>query len=539
MRLSASGPPSDGGARSASFESLFAAVAGDGFQCGFAPSLYETLAVVVSPFDKAGLGPEWPATSERHVRRLAQTQNAGGFWSSDDRIASVPDRIITTLIALAALHSTPSFDPTLAERAIHYLQQHVPAALTAPESQKTIAFDSLVAELLLEHQLRGRQILPGALLEKLVLLRDTKLQSKRYLLTSRRGTIHSVLDAISSASIDWPAVGELQESDGSMGIYPSSTAALLTHLPETSPAFERGVAYLRNAMDAQGAFPPFYPSAEFERWWALLALSQSPLLAKLRLPDALVRDIPHDGISVAATFSLPDVDTASMKAATLLTAGYPVDLGFLERFYRHGVFECYEYENRLSPSANVHALMAIVAKVKAGGGAPGPVHERMLKKALGYLLEVIGPDDHLQDKWHLSALYTTSHAIELFVELLALGMLDDDMTLKQAIQSKLPDLLSYVISCQSSDGGMGAEGPSTVEETGYGVRALCVAEASGVCVAPAEEMARAGDFLAACSVEDDPPLWLGKTLYRSPLIAHAQQISASAWLERRAGAGCS
>jgi hypothetical protein len=515
----------------AQLEELLRVLIADDFQCGFATSLYETLAIIAAPFDQTVLGSAWPTQRTAFLRALEQQQASDGSWGGDWHSDFTPDRIITTLAALAAYARHGSLEDELRERAVHYLREVIPRALTTPDAKKPIAFDALLVELLNNIKRRGHEILPASHLESLVTLRDTRLHKKKELLTRGRGTIHSILDTMATADIDWLRISEFQERDGSMGIYPSSTAALLSNLSCDNPAFGRGASYLRSAIRPDGSLPPFHPSSEFERWWSLLALTQSPLVDRIRLPPTLTHDLPQQGISVAQSFSLPDVDTASMKAATLISLGHPVDLSYLSSFYRKGVFECYEYEHRVSPSANIHALMAIVAAMKLRPESINAGHHRMVATSMGYLLETLGSQDHFEDKWHLSDLYTTAHATELFADMLTLSPFPGNSTFTGHVRAKLEELARYLVAHHNSDGGFGFRQTSTVEETGYAVHALCIVANHASFMAPASLLKSAGEYLQVHDADSDPPLWLGKTLYRSPIITMSEKISAQAWLD--------
>lgn len=501
----------------------------DDFRSAFSSSPYETLAVISTPFDQYALGPEWPALRSRYLRALEARQARDGSWGSDQHGDFVPDRVITTLAALLAFARHGSLAPEAYARAAAYLQRSIPQSLEIADAKKPIAYESLLTQLLMRLEQR-HEILARPLLDSLVALRDTRLARKKELLVRGRGTIHSILDAIPKDGPDWNTIATFQESDGSMGIYPSSTAALLSHLAPDAPAHQHGTAYLREAMRPDGSFPPFYPSMEFERWWSILALVQSPLRSRIRLPASLTSDVPEHGIAVAPTFSLPDVDTASMKAAALLALGYPVSLRYLHAFYRNGVFECYEHEHRISPSANIHALMAIVAAMAAERKPEDERYHVMAVTSTDYLLETLGTRGHFEDKWHLSDLYTTAHAVELFVDMLALSSSPWRRTVIEHVRGKLHDLQHYLLEHQRSDGGFGFRRTSTVEETGYATRALCSANARAMAEVPTNRLLHAGEYLRANSADHDPPLWLGKTLYRSPVIADAQRISALAWV---------
>lgn len=508
---------------------IIAQVVDNAFQTGFAPSLYETLYVHGTQLPSSSVSVQWLKHSATLLDDVRKAQHLDGFWGTDDRINYVPDRILTTLVALRALdqHQMLTYEQLAA--AIDYLSTTIPHYLSADTDKKLIAFDPLVIEFLVQLHRRGINIPLPMPLDTLYYYRNDRLSRKMSSIYDRHVTIHSTLDAIETVpNMDWEKIVQYQERDGSMGIYASSTAAMVAQLSPDDPRFITLIDYLNEAMTGNGEFYPFYPSADFERWWALLAIASSPLAPELKKVP-LDTSMPVEGISVAESFSLPDIDTASMKATTLLLLGYDTPLDFLDSFYSNGVFMCYENEQRTSPSANIHALMVLAAWSQINRAPVPSRYQLQFRSTLDYVLNALEDRDYYEDKWHLSDLYTTTHAGELFVSLLSLDHLSDEHY--NRIRDALDRILGFVLRTRQSDGGFGTEGLSTVEETGYVARLLCMGMHHGSINPDPDILHGAQAFLKSADVRNDPPLWLGKTLYQSLPIAEAQQVSALSWLD--------
>ncbi|MFE5947564.1 hypothetical protein [Streptomyces sp. NPDC056480] len=504
---------------------LIDATTAEHFSGALAPSLYETLAVIACLHSTRGFG-EWSESSIRSaLSDVIAKQSPEGWWGSDPRVPFLPDRVITTLAALDAADVHGMLPDAVFQRARQFLVQFAVPSLDSRENKKPIAYDALTAELLVRLATRGRPILGQDQLAGIAARCRSAIEGKIPLLLGAPGTIHSSLDALGSTDVDWHAVARFQGEDGSMGSYPSSTAALLRNVPAGSQPALGALRYLAGAMNDRGEVPPFFPSEEFERWWVLLALAQSPLRERCLVPGIDAGGVPPQGLAVSSRFALPDVDTAAMKAATLLSLGYSVSLDFLDRFHVDGVFVCYENERRTSPSANIHAAMAIALAPLQHYTAE---RARMLANSLSPVVQAIEEDGFVEDKWHLSDIYSTAHAIELFIILASMSNPIPGMRGKH-LKELMITCIKYVLSLHHDDGGFGI-GVSTVEESGYALRALCMARISGLCDIPDMALVAAGRFLEGASEESDPPLWMGKTLYRSPLIAGAQRVSARAWL---------
>ena len=318
-----------------------------------------------------------------------------------------------------------------------------------------------------------------------------------------------------------------------MGIYASSTIALLEHLDPACPAYQKGLAYIQAALGPSLALPPFFPSNAFEIWWALYHLADSPLkrmvTMALRNAPHLLTPVPGEGIAVTENFSLPDVDTTAMKLASLLFVGQKTAIDSLDAFETQGVYQCYQFEKRLSPSANVHALMAIVLKAEQEQILPDPYRVNRHRPGIpagraGRQGSPGGQVASLRSLRHLPC----HGAIHSHRGILHRG--ENPRPIRHKMYAKTLDMLQYTLAQLCPDGGWGDAVVSTVEETGYAVRALAKAHLAGIIdIRPLIETARS--YLRTHDPADDIPLWIGKSLYKSPIITQALQLSAFAWLD--------
>lgn len=475
----------------------------------------------------------------RYLDDLLARQQPDGSWHEDARHLYLPDAMVSTSSALLALlaNDRVAADSQVVLKGLAFLANNLLDALQMADEKKPIGFEAILVDHLTRLAALAPQVpLDGQLLAGISHKVRAKLAAKLDYLHQTRITLHSVLDAFigQADQLDWPALAAFQEADGSMGIYASSTIALLEHLDPDHPAYQRGLDYLQEAISLPLALPPFFPSNAFEIWWALYHLADSPLrrIVALVLQNAphLLLPVPEQGIAVTERFSLPDVDTTAMKLASLLFLGEETAIDSLDAFRSQDVYQCYQYENRVSPSANVHALMAIVLKAEQDRHL-SDAHQARIVAGLEYLLAEMEDKDHLVDKWHLSDLYATCHAIELFIHIAESFLVERiPRPLRHKMYAKTLEMLQYTLAQQCPDGGWGDAMVSTVEETGYAVRALAKAHLAGIIdIGPLIEPAHA--YLLTHPPAEDIPLWIGKSLYKSLLITQALQLSAFAWLD--------
>src|SRR6185295_12475568 len=115
------------------------------------------------------------------------------------------------------------------------------------------------------------------------------------------------------------------------------------------------------------------------------------------------------------------------------------------------------------------------------------------------------------DKWHISPLYATAHA------LLVLDELDDYWA--RPVKNAMQQSREWLRQSQNANGSWGFYGQPTAEETAYGLLALT----SGRDVAERDRArcAAAAAYLEQVKNDEFPPLWIDKCLYTPPLIVRA------------------
>ncbi len=509
-------------------------VTGSEFQCSLTPSIYETCLLLIADIPESDIQMLENIVGSNYVTKLIKQQLPDGSWSTDPRVDFPPDKVINTLSVLLVLNKYDLLSQQILYSALNYLSKSIPKILSINSDKKTIAMEGIVIELLMRCT-RAQIPLPISL-EELRHLKEEKDHKLSHKLAHARGgpsTVYSVLDAAATTnSIDWVRVASFQEIDGSMGVHPSSTIALMEHTSPDSEVYKRALIYLRNSIIPRQGVPAFSPANLFESWWALFYVTRSPLapvIWQYANPEVF-RAIPSEGIAVAESFSLPDVDTVAMNATALLTIGVEVDLAVLSPFYRDGIYECYPGENRLSVSANVHALMAIVAQATNSQSLHLPDYLRgQFISCLRRVLSEMSTLGYVTDKWYLSDIYTTAHTLELFIDILYLRDIPLDML--HLVREKIISIIRYLNEQYDPDGYWTIDAISSLEATGYALQALVKAEKAGFLKIDRHMLFAVKTFLLSRSAQTDLPLWVGKTLYRSEVITEAVQLSTLAIIE--------
>ncbi len=492
-------------------------------------SIYETCFYLSSDsFKKTNENLIWV---ENYLNNIKEKQDKAGFWSEWPEINYLPDQVINTLIIVITLKTFRLLDNNILKKATDFLNSFLVQSFHIDENKKTIAFEGIV--LMLVHRLKKLNINLKCEehLNDFEKIFDAKIQKKLNDLYRKRNTLHSVLDIFyNNNNLNWNQLTNLQEVNGSFGIYPSSTIAVMRNIQKDSDCYEKGSAYIKRILNTyNNSLVPFAPSDNFEKYWSLVALYDSPLRNNLMLNNPEDCNSFEKPISVSDEFSLDDCDTTAMYLNYKLLRGDTQNIEMLDKYYKNGIFLCYEYENRISLSANIHVLMAIVKKIIIDKKSFSRYKE-MILSVLSYIFQALDKNISLDDKWHLSSLYTTSHCAELFIDLLKID--DLDQSIKVKMHYYLKEIFLLFKRNEISSGVFGGLGIPTVEETSYVGRVLCKLYLNNILQVDSRQLRSMKTYIQKQYNEIYPTLWLGKTLYTSKSIVDANKMSALAFLSK-------
>lgn len=479
------------------------------------PSVYDTAQVLrFAP-------PENPAPA---LQWLEAQQHDDGGWG-DTRMPL--GRTAPTLAAVLALHQADVAQHAQ-DRALAFLKDN--AARWAPPLPEDIPIGAelIIPHLLEEADAQGLHLdaAPYAALQAM----GEKRRAKIAAFNPPAGTtpLHSWEAWATAASPD------LIDGSGGIGHSPSATAAWLrqARLDQVdATACARVEAYLRQAEAATGTnipgvMPTVYPIVRFERLWVPYAFILTGLLDQPELANvlqALVQDTADaltraHGLGFSDHFA-PDGDDTAAGVAVLLAAGRPVDVACMEPFRESAHFSTWPYEMNPSLSTTTRAIHALSL-----AGQDVAAHRDFL------VSRQHADGQWAEDKWHLSWLYTTSHAIA--------AMADADAPEHQAAVARAVDA---VLTAQDENGGWGStDRTPDATSTAYAVLALYASGASHF-PTPAVQQAldRAYAWLREDYVSGDlagPSFWIGKEVYRPQRVDHAMELVALTALAVRAQA---
>ncbi|MBU1746122.1 MAG: hypothetical protein KKA73_00400 [Chloroflexi bacterium] len=455
---------------------------------------YDTAWVAQVPAEK-GPGPAYPAAWQW----VCEHQLPDGSWGAA-RVEYVHDRVICTLAALLTLirHGEDGHSERV-QRAVRYIDTR--AQFLAQEVE-SIAFELLALRLLDDLDHLGLAV-PRQHFARYEPMRAAKLAQLPREMVYRRDLTFAFSLEFLGADLDPTLVQP--EANGSIGVSPSATAYYLCHHSHDAAARR----YLAAVVQAhQGQAPNMVPIDVFETTWVLWNLQlagagQHPAASR-HLTDlqALHRQRGAVGSAVAGSFA--DADGTAILLAVLKRAGGEIDLRVLAPFARETHYVCFPWERNASASTNIHVLDAL-------RGLDSTAEQIIVT----YLAQEQDPRGFWVDKWHVSPVYTTGHAV---VALAGLAGPAAELVRSAA---------GWLLRSWQGEGAWGHYGP-TVEETAYAVQALVVAARQGLCspnlARPAIQDGLA--YLEAHIDDEIPPLWIGKCLYAPLRVVRAAIVSA-------------
>jgi halimadienyl-diphosphate synthase len=211
------------------------------------------------------------------------------------------------------------------------------------------------------------------------------------------------------------------------------------------------------------------------------------------------------GVGFTHGHSVPDGDDTSLTFDVLQRFGYELDWTLLRDFEEDNWFRCYPMETTSSISTNVHFLGALL---HAGLDKKHPLIQKIFK----YLESNRINNSFWYDKWHVSPIYTTAHAI------IACSGIYNQLVARS---------VEWLIEQQNADGSWGFFIP-TAEETSYALQALSIWHRDGYEKIDKVILIRGLRWLEEHSTPPYPLLWIAKSLNYSEWIIHSEIISAKA-----------
>jgi halimadienyl-diphosphate synthase len=454
-----------------------------------------------------------PAAADRGVSRfptslrwLADHQLSDGSWGSSVRYEH--DRVLCTLAALAPLaqFGRRDDDRRAVEAGTRYLWQH--GHLLGHEPIELVGFELLLPTLVERASAAGVAVPPHLDVYQAERTRKLNLLPAEMLYSSNTTAVHSL--EFLGQQADTARLRDAQGHNGSVGNSPAATAYLLSHFDDP-----RAADYLARCLDWTGGAtaPVLHPCETFELLWSAyhLFLGGAPVHKLLtRAERAHLREaLANGGVSLSPSFPIADADDTAVGLLLLHEVGERVDPGVLRAFEgQDGTFVSFPYERHSSVGVNLHVLHALL-------GVPG---YSGAVRAIGRIVDYLA-DQHSGlywiDKWHISPMYATAHAIHVL-----------DQLPEHPIQHVVQHSKEWLRQSQNGDGSWGFYGQPTAEETAYGLLAL---------TSKFEERDRARCQAASASLnftrhDDFPPLWIDKCLYTPPLIVRAAiDAAVNAW----------
>ncbi|CAA9258093.1 MAG: hypothetical protein AVDCRST_MAG26-2204 [uncultured Chloroflexia bacterium] len=455
-----------------------------------ASTAYDTAWLASLPCPDAPNVPRFPMT----LAWIPERQLPDGSWGS--YVPYVPERIVCTLSALVAL---ARFDQEGSFRSQilageRYLWQHV--HILGSEPCELVAFELLLPSLIERAVDSGIDVPPHVdqyrteRQAKLALLPIDKIYSPAL-------TTSHALEFL-GRNADASRLPQAQLANGSIGNSPAATAFLLEHVEDSAAASYLAACLVENG---DGGVPVLAPCERFELLWVayhrfLGGVSPHALLSEqqcVSLVDALSRG----GVSLSPSFQVPDADDTAVALLLLHASGVMVSPNALTLFEHEDHFVSFPFERHPSTGVNIHVLAALNRYNSY------PRREIAMRKILRFLDRTRNQGSYWTDKWHLSPLYATSHAIAALVQVQ--GSFDDQVV------PMIDAAIEWILHIQNADGSWGFRSVPTAEETAYALVGLSNAPARSHRIRAAIEAG--ADYLGVHQSDSHPALWMDKCLY--------------------------
>ncbi len=457
---------------------------------------YSTAWVALVPDANHMSRPAWPQA----LAYLRAHQLEDGGWG-DPHVYYAHERMLSTLAALYALLTwkEPEDDDRIA-RGLMALQQYVNHFTDEPN--EPIGFEMLLPALLARLAPYNLALPPEIWSEEI-----QKATTRKMLLIGKLevdyGQLRTwwfnleMLTDDRLVQIDERILNNYGSVAGSLAATAAYVRALRLHGRDSA----RAAAYLEHVLHLgpDGGVGVCWPIEAFELTWMLDGFVRagfdpcSPTLAPLTKQLHRCWQTSPVGLSWSQAFPLNNVDDTATGYRVLCQAGFEPGHDILTSYWDTTHFLTYYDELTPSVSANVHALTALRYNLSY------PMHRQLAIKVTEWLRQQMDQYQQLNDKWHVSPLYVTAHAITAFM-----GW-DDDMARR---------CIHYILEQQNESGGWGSGYDANLEETSHAVLGLFQAWEGGFLKDDLPLRRAVVYFKKHQRQQPVERLWIGKTLYR-------------------------
>jgi halimadienyl-diphosphate synthase len=471
------------------------------------PTAYDTAWIASIPSPASPEVPLFPQALEW----LVGHQLNDGSWGSS--IPCEQDRLLSTLAGAVALErfAQSAMERTARDSARGYLQQ--PGRVVAGTTTDLVGFELLLPALVERAQRAGIPVSVNLDVYNRERTAKLRLIPPAALYSPEVTIVHSL--EFLGEQADVAGLRRAQGANGSIGNSPAATAFFFS-LTHDSAA----LAYLESCIAAGGgaAAPVLHPCDMFDRLWSAyhLHLAGIPVRGALgaHVRQQLREQLTSGGVSLDPTFPIPDADDTAVALILLSALGEDVDPRVLRAFeVGDGHFRSFPFERHASVGVNVHVLHSLLA-------VPGyEDRARHVEELVDYVVGQQTPDGYWLDKWHISPLYATAHAIAVFTQLRGEPATFARPALERAER--------WLLETQHADGAWGHFGRATAEETAYAVLALAALDThnpGASCRIAREKGLSSLESLLELetpTVERFPAMWIDKCLYMPTDIVRA------------------
>jgi len=480
-----------------------------------APEPYSTAWVALVPLADDLSQPAWPQA----LQYLRTHQLPDGGWG-EPSVYFAHERTLSTLAALYAFATwAEAADKERLERGVTALHQYIQDL--ADEPHTPVGFELLLPILINRLETLGLsmpQFWPDKV--KQAIAKKMRLVGKLEVDYDQMRTWWFSLELMPEgrlAQLD----DRILDEHGSIALSTAATAGYLRALRLHGRDSLTASAYLEHVLSLSGGgVGVCWPIEVFELTWTLDSFMRagfSPTNNRTILP--LIKQLseiyhtPPIGLSWSQSFPLNNSDDTATGYNVLCWAGLRPSQDILSQFWETNHFRTYLDESHASISANIHALSALRHNLS------NSENKQMAVKTTNWLRNQMETHGQLNDKWHLSPLYATSHAVS------ALADWDNDL---------VQTCVDYILSKQHACGGWGHGSTANPEDTAHAVLGLITAWEAGL-LKDSMPLKLASAYLQkTANTQPQERLWIGKTLYQPIGVAQAAIFAAQAGLAQQA-----